>query len=72
MQSMPIRDPKESSQSFKHLAAPELPQGYGPRNEEDQRVFDLVNKGINSGAPLAVDASYFARLRARIAAHKHD
>ncbi|WP_035057779.1 hypothetical protein [Andreprevotia chitinilytica] len=52
------------------MPIPDVPESYGPRNEEDQRVYELVTAGIESGEPIPVDESFFARLRARILAHK--
>lgn len=52
------------------MPLPDVPESYGPRNEEDQRVYDLVTAGQNSGEPIPVDAAYFARLRARVASCK--
>jgi hypothetical protein len=52
------------------MPIPDVPESYGPRNEEDQRVYDLVKAGLDSGEPIPVDAAYFARLRARIASYK--
>ena len=52
------------------MPIPDVPERYGPRNAEDERVYALVKSGIESGAPLPVDDTFFARLRARIATHK--
>ena len=52
------------------MPLPEVPESYGPRNEEDQRVYELVKEGIESGPSIPMDDTFFDRLRARIATHK--
>ena len=31
------------------MPLPDVPESYGPRNEEEQRIYDLVMEGIHSG-----------------------
>lgn len=45
---------------------PEVPDSYGPRNEEDVRVLALVQEGLDSGPAIPVDAAFIERLRSRI------
>ena len=52
------------------MPIPDTPDSYGPRNEEDERVYALVMAGLNSGPAIPVDDAFFARLRARIPGHK--
>jgi len=48
---------------------PDIPESYGPRNEEDERVLALVLEGLASGQPLPMDASFFDELDAIISQH---
>ena len=48
---------------------PEVPETFGPRNEEDVRVLDLVLTSLSSGAALPLDATFFAELDAIISQH---
>lgn len=48
------------------LPLPEVPESYGPRNEEEVRVLELVKEGLESGSVVAVDDAFFDRLRSRI------
>jgi hypothetical protein len=48
------------------MPLPDVPESYGPRNAEDERVHDLVQRGLASGEPIPVDDAYFARLRDRL------
>jgi hypothetical protein len=43
---------------------PDVPESYGPRNEEDQHVLALIQQGISSGQALPVDDAFFAELDA--------
>lgn len=45
---------------------PDVPESYGPRNDEDEHVLKLVREGLESGPAIAVDDAFFARLRSRI------
>jgi len=45
---------------------PDVPESYGPRNEEEERVLRLVREGLESGPAIPVDGAFFARLRSRI------
>ena len=48
------------------LPIPDIPESYGPRNEEDQRVYDLVMAGLNSRPAIPVDGAFFRQLDAII------
>ncbi|MBV8667262.1 MAG: hypothetical protein JO269_12335 [Burkholderiaceae bacterium] len=48
---------------------PEVPESFGPRNEEDERVLALVKQGLSSGQAIPVDDAFFAELDAIIAKH---
>lgn len=48
------------------LPMPEVPEQYGARNDEEQRVLQLVQDGLQSGAVIPVDDAFFARLQSRI------
>lgn len=55
------------------VLATDAPEGNSRlRSAADQRVFDLVARGVNSGKPVLVDATYFAGLRARIQSKHSD
>ena len=69
MQGMPALNLKAIDPA-ELMPIPNAPESYGPRNEEDQRVYDLVTAGLNSGEPIPVNTAYFACLRARIASYK--
>lgn len=43
---------------------PDVPESYGPRNEEDRRVLALVREGMASGCALVLDDTFFAELDA--------
>ncbi|WP_035055805.1 hypothetical protein [Andreprevotia chitinilytica] len=49
------------------MPLPEIPESYGPRNEEEQRIDDLVMEGINSGPgkQYASVAEFAAEFRAQ-------
>ena len=47
---------------------PDVPDRYGPRNEEDERVLALVRKGMASGPALPL-AEVLARIDAAIQKH---
>ena len=50
------------------LPAPEVPESYGPRDEEEQRVYDLVNEALDGGpgTTYASVEELIAELRASI------
>jgi hypothetical protein len=48
---------------------PDVPESYGPRNEEDRRVLSLVQEGMASGRALPLDDAFFAELDAIISQH---
>jgi len=48
------------------LPLPEVPESYGPRDDEEKRVLQLVKEGLESGPVVAVDDAFIARLRSRI------
>jgi len=48
------------------LPLPEVPEGYGARDDEEKRVLQLVREGLESGPVIPVDDVFIARLRSRI------
>lgn len=54
------------------MATDAPPESPCSRGEEDRRVYDLVARGMNSGQPIPVDASYFIGLRARFPSKQSD
>ncbi|MBV1776277.1 hypothetical protein KSF73_11200 [Burkholderiaceae bacterium DAT-1] len=49
------------------MPLPDVPDSYGPRDEEEQRIYDLVMEGMSSGTPIPVDDAFFRELDAIIA-----
>jgi hypothetical protein len=49
------------------MPLPEVPESYGPRDEEEQRIYELVMEGINSGPAIPLDDAFFRQLDAIIA-----
>lgn len=47
------------------LPMPEVPEQFGARNAEEQRVLQLVQDGLQSGAVIPVDDAFFTRLQTR-------
>lgn len=48
---------------------PDVPDSYGPRNDEDRRVLALVQEGLASGKPVPLDDDFFAEIDAIISQH---
>jgi hypothetical protein len=50
------------------MPTPEVPESYGPRNEEELRIYNLVKEGLDSGPgkTYASVADFIAELRANI------
>jgi hypothetical protein len=48
---------------------PDVPESYGPRNEEDKRVLGLVLEGLSSGPAVPLDDAFFDELNAIISQH---
>ncbi|MDY7549017.1 hypothetical protein QN360_16960 [Glaciimonas sp. CA11.2] len=48
---------------------PDVPESYGPRNEEDRRVLTLMLEGMSSGPALPIDDAFFAELDAIVSQH---
>lgn len=50
------------------LPAPAVPESYGPRDEEEQRVYDLVNEALDCGPGITYASieELIAELRAAI------
>lgn len=46
---------------------PDVPTQFGPRNEEDARVLELVLQGLASGPVEPLDDAFFAELDAIVA-----
>ncbi len=46
---------------------PDVPERYGPRNEEDEHVLALVLRGLASGPVEPLDDAFFAELDAIVA-----
>jgi len=49
------------------MPLPDVPDRYGPRNEEEQRIYELVMEGLRSGPPIPVDDAFFHELDVLIA-----
>jgi hypothetical protein len=54
--------------SAEMMPLPEVPESYGPRDEEEQRIYDLVMEGINSGPGTVYDTvdDFMRALDARV------
>lgn len=50
------------------LPTPEVPESYGPRNEEERRIYNLVKEGLDNGPgkTYASGADFIAELRTSI------
>lgn len=50
------------------MPLPEVPESYGPRNEEDRRVYALVKEALDSGPGKKYDtvADFMRTLDARV------
>jgi len=46
------------------MPLPDVPDSYGPRNEEEQHIYELVMEGLHSGPPIPVDDAFFHELDA--------
>jgi hypothetical protein len=64
---MPSRDLKAIDPA-ELMPLPEVPESYGPRNEEEKRVYELVKEALDSGPGMtyASVADLIADLRAGI------
>lgn len=49
------------------MPIPDVPDRYGPRDAEDERVYALVMEGLKSGDPIPLDDAFFRELDALIA-----
>lgn len=52
------------------LPLPETPESYGPRDQEEQRIYNLVKEALDSGPgkTYATVADFIAELRASMPA----
>lgn len=50
------------------MPTPEVPESYGPRNEEEARVYALVKEALEAGPGKTYDtvADFIAELRAGV------
>jgi hypothetical protein len=50
------------------MPLPDVPESYGPRDEEEQRIYDLVMEGIDSGPGITYDTvdDFMRALDARV------
>ncbi|WP_223879078.1 hypothetical protein [Chitinimonas arctica] len=50
------------------MPLPEVPESYGPRDEEEQRIHELVMEGIHSGPGVVYDTvdDFMLALEARV------
>lgn len=53
------------------MPTPEVPESYGPRNEEERRIYTLVKEALDAGPGKTYDnvADLIAELRAGIPRH---
>jgi len=54
------------------MPLPEVPESYGPRNEEDREVYALIQEAMDSGPGTQYEtvADFMAVLRARAQARR--
>jgi len=48
---------------------PEVPESYGPRNDEEERILAMVQESLASGERIPMDDAFFAEIDALISTH---